>query len=306
MPRQRTHDRVISATAARNHGVVSRAELLRQDVPATLIDDRVRSRQLVLLHRGVYALGHAELRPEGWWYAGVAAYGDHAALSHASAGVLWDIHDAALFPVHVSLAGRTAARRRRGLRAHRAPALLPAELDVHKGIPVTSVARTILDLAATVRGRRLEQVVRRAARVRRFDLREQHDALERHRQARGAPELGRLLAALEGRGTDDFRSTMEIAFVQLCEDYGLPSPVVNGLVLGERVDFHWPGTKLVVETDGFEFHAMPTSFVNDRRRDQKLTLAGYTVVRFTWEQVTTDAAQTARTLSTLLRQHGVR
>jgi hypothetical protein len=306
MPRQRTQDRVISAAAARTYGVVSRATLLAAGVPRTLIDDRVRTRQLIVLHRGVYALGHAQLRPEGWWFAAVAAYGDHAALSHASAAALWDIWDGPLRPVHVSLAGRTGARKRRGVRPHRAVDLVPEEMTMVKEIRATTVSRTILDLAATVRGRRLEQVVRRASQRRIFDLRDQRTVLDRHPRQRGAPELGRLLVALHGRGTDDFRSRMEIAFAQLCDDYGLPRPVVNGLLLGERVDFHWPGTTLVVETDGFEFHAMPTTFAADRARDQKLTLAGYTVVRFTWDQVTGAARATAMTVSTLLAQCRVR
>jgi hypothetical protein len=306
MPRQRTHDRVISATAARNHGVVPRAALLTNGVPLTLIDDRVRTRQLVVLHRGVYAFGHAQLRPEGWWFAAVAAYGCNAALSHHSAASLWGLLDASLLPVHVSLLGRTAARKRRGVRPHRAPELCLDELAVRNEIRVTTVSRTILDLSAKVRGRRLEQVVRRAARLRLFDLRDQRVVLDRHPRHPGAPELGRLLATMEGRGTDDLRSPMEIAFAQLCDDYGLPRPVANGIVLGERVDFHWPGTTLVVETDSFEFHAMPTTFANDRRRDQKLTLAGYTVVRLTWDQVTADACATAATISALLSQRRVR
>jgi hypothetical protein len=306
MPRQRTHDRVISATAARNHGVVTRAMLLAEGVPLTLIDDRVRTRQLVVLHRGVYALGHARLRPEGWWFAAVAAYGMHAALSHRSAAALWELADAPSFPIHVSLAGRTAARKRRGVRPHRAPALCDDEITVRNEIRVTTVARTILDLAADVRGRRLEQVIRRASRRRRFDLTEQRAVLERHPRHRGAPELARLLIALQGRGTDDFRSRMEIAFAQLCDDYAMPRPTLNAVVLGERVDFHWPGTTLVIETDGFEFHSMPTAFVADRRRDQKLMLAGYTVVRLTWDQVAGDAEATAAMVSTLLTQCRVR
>jgi hypothetical protein len=306
MPRQRTHDRVISATAATNHGVVPRATLLGAGVPLTLIDDRVRTRQLVVLHRGVYALGHAQLRPEGWWFAAVAAYGRHGVLSHQSAASLWGLLDAPLRPIHVSLAGRSAARRRRGVRPHRVSALCRDEVTVRDEIPVTTVSRTILDLSAKVRGRRLEQVVRRAARLRLFDLRDQRAVLDRHPRQAGAPELGRLLAAMHGRGTDDLRSRMEIAFAQLCDDYGLPRPVANGVLLGERVDFHWPGTTLVVETDSFEFHAMPTTFANDRRRDQKLTLAGYTVVRLTWDQVTADARATAATVSALLSQRRVR
>jgi hypothetical protein len=306
MPRQRAHDRVISATAARFHGVVPRATLLAEGVPLTLIDDRVRTRQLVVLHRGVYALGHARLRPEGWWFAAVAAYGHDAALSHHSAASLWGLLDASLLPVHVSLPGRSSARKRRGVRPHRAPALCPEEITVRNEIRVTTVSRTILDLSVKVRGRRLEQVVRRATRLRLFDLRDQHAVLARHPHQPGAPELGRLLATMRGRGTDDFRSSMETVFAQLCDDYGLPRPVVNGLLLGERVDFHWPGTTLVVETDSFEFHAMPTTFADDRRRDQKLALAGYTVIRLTWDQVTADARATAATVSTLLSQRRVR
>jgi hypothetical protein len=302
MPRQRAHDSVISATAARHHGVVPRAVLVEAGVPETVIDERVRSRALVILFRGVYALGHAELRPEGWWLAAVASYGSRAALSHASAGALWGICEAPTFPVHVSLTDRAGARGRRRVVTHRPEALPADELATRQEIRVTTVARTLLDLAGQTRGRRLEQVVRNASRLRRFDLREQRAVLDRHPRQRGAPELGRLLAALDGRGTDDFRSRMEIAFAQLCDDYGLPRPVVNGLVLGERVDFRWPGTTLVVETDGFAFHAMPTTFAADRRRDQKLALAGFTVVRLTWEQVTVEADATAHTIATLLSQ----
>ena len=302
MPSQRAHDRVISALAAERHGVVARSLLLEHGIPLWLIDERVQTRQLVVLHRGVYALGHAELRAEGWWLAAVESYKSRAVLSHDTAAALWGLVDAPTFPVHVSAPGRSGVRRRRGVVPHR-PDTLPAdEVTVHRAIPVTTVARTILDVAAAVRGRRLEQVVRRAARLRRFDRRDQLALVERHLHHRGAPELGRLLVALDGRGTDDFRSQMEVAFAQLCDDYGLARPIINGHVLGERVDFHWPDARLVVETDGFEFHAMPTTFADDRRRDQKLTLAGYTVVRLTWEQVTADAARTARTISALLQR----
>lgn len=303
MPRQRTHDAVISALATAQHGVVSRAQLVARDVPPTLIDDRVRTRQLVLLHRGVYALGHAQLTAEGWWLAAVASYRPPAVLSHGSAAALWGLTDEGWRrPIHVTVAGRAAARRRRGVQPHRRAVLLEDELTMVREIPVTTVARTILDVAATVRGRALEQVIRRAARLRLFDRREQVRVLDRHPRDRGAAELGRLLVALEGRGTADVRSRLEVAFAQLCDDHGLPRPRINAMVLGERVDFSWPGTTLVIETDGFEFHSMPTTFAADRRRDQKLTLAGFTVIRLTYDQVVGDAAATAATVSTLLSQ----
>jgi hypothetical protein len=300
MARQLDHDRVISALAAARHGVVSRRLLLEHGIGADTIDMRLRQRRLVGVHRGVYALGHAALTDEGRWIAAVDALGGDGVLSHHSAARLWELRDAALLPVHVTISRRSGVPRRPGLRPHRVTALHDDEVTEHRAVRVTTVARTILDLAATVRGRHLEQVVRRASRVRRFHLSEQRALLARHPRLPGAPELGRLLVALHGRGTDDFRSRMEIAFAQLCDDHGLPRPVVNGLVAGERVDFHWPVARLVVETDGFEFHAMPTTFADDRRRDQKLTLAGYTVIRLTWEQVTAEARATAATIYALL------
>jgi uncharacterized protein DUF559 len=300
MARQLDHDRLMSAIAARRHGVLARAVLLDAGIGAGTIDDRLRQGRLVSLHRGVYSLGHAQLTDAGWRLAAVDAYGSGAALSHLSAGVLWGIVEGPLFPVHVSLAKRSGIAMRERTKLHRLMRFDADEVTVRDAIPLTTVSRTILDLAASVRGRRLEQVVRRASRLRRFDLREQQILLNRYRHRPGAPELGRLLAALHGRGTDDFRSRMEIAFAQLCDDYGLPRPVVNGIVLGERVDFHWPGTTLVVETDSFEFHTMPTTFANDRRRDQRLTLAGYTVIRLTWDQVTGDARATAAIIAALL------
>jgi very-short-patch-repair endonuclease len=107
---------------------------------------------------------------------------------------------------------------------------------------------------------------------------------------------------LRGTGTADLRSRMEIAFMQLCDDFGLPRPWSNRVVRGERVDFSWPRSTLTVEADGFEFHSMPTSFADDRARDQKLTPAGYTVLRLTYEQVTADRSATAGTVDTMLRR----
>jgi very-short-patch-repair endonuclease len=301
MSRQLAHDRVIAQLASERHGVVSRRMLVAHGIAAETIDLRVRQRRLVLLHRGVYALGHAELRREGRWLAAVEAYGADAALSRGTAATHWGLQDGAVLPAHVAVGRRGGIVQRRGTRIHRVD-LSADEVVVREGIPTTTVARTLLDLAAEVRGRRLEQVVRRATRLRRFDLTAQQAMLARHPRAPGAAELGGLLARLAGRGTDDLRSRLEEAFAQLCDDHGLPRPRINAIILGERVDFSWPASSLVVETDGFEFHSMPTTFAADRARDQKLTLAGYTVVRLTYDQVIGDPAGTARSVSALLTQ----
>jgi hypothetical protein len=301
MSRQLDHDRLIARLAAERHGVVSRRLLRDHGISAETIDLRVRQRRLVLLYRGVYAFGHAELRREGRWLAAVEAYGADAALSHGTAAVHWDIHDGAIVPVHVSVCRRSGIVPRPGTVVHRVD-LREEDVLVRDGIRTTTVARTLVDLAAEVRGRRLEQVVRRASRGRRFDLVAVETTIERHPRAPGASELARLVRSLAGRGTDDVRSRLEEAFAQLCDDCGLPVPRVNAIVMGERVDFSWPRSTLIVETDGFEFHSMPTTFAADRRRDQKLTLAGYTVVRFTYDQVVNEPIATARVISTLLSQ----
>jgi Protein of unknown function (DUF559) len=301
MSRQLDHDRQIAALAAERYGVVSRRVLLEHGLSPATIDLRVRQRRLVLLHRGVYAVGHAQLRREGRWLAAVEAYGEDAALSHRTAALHWDIDDGPVVPVHVSVRRRSGIARRAGTEIHRVD-LRDDEVIVRDGIRTTTVARTLLDVAARVRGRRLEQMVRRASRGRRFDRGAVEAMIERHHRAPGAVELGRLLTALTGRGTGDARSGLETAFAALCDDHGLPRPRINAIILGERVDFSWPRSTLIVETDGFEFHSMPTTFAADRRRDQKLTLAGYTVVRLTYDQVVGDPAATARTVSALLAQ----
>ena len=301
MTRQSDHDRIIAAVAARQHGVVARRQLLDAGVPGHIVDDRVATRRLVLLHRGVYALGHAELRREGHWLGVVLACGPSAVLSHRTAAIHWGIWEGPVSPVHVTTPRNAGRKARRTLVAHRAD--LPADERTRRaGIPTTSVARTTLDLAIDVRGRALEQVVRRSSRQRLFDLREHWTVIERRPHHPGSVALGGLLAVLRGTGTADLRSRMEIAFMQLCDDFDLPRPLANRVVCGERVDFSWPRSTLIVETDGFEFHAMPTTFAADRARDQKLTLAGYTVLRLTYAQVTADRAATAKTVGTMLRR----
>jgi hypothetical protein len=301
MTRQSDHDRVISSLAARQYGVVARRQLLDAGVPAHIIDDRVKTQRLLCLHRGVYASGHRELRREGRWLACVLACGPRAVVSHGTAAIHWGLWEGPESPTHITTPRSGGRKQRRGMVAHRAD--LPADERTERaGIPVTSVARTTLDLAIRVRGRDLEQVVRRSSRRRLFDLVEYRRVVARRPHHPGAPELARLLVALEGRGTDDLRSRMETAFAQLCDDFGLPRPLANRIIEGQRVDFSWPRSTLIVETDSFEFHSMPTTFANDRTRDQKLTLAGYTVLRLTYAQVTADRAATAAVVDTMLQR----
>ena len=131
----------------RQYGVVTRGQLLAAGVGETGIKERVRTGRLIRLHRGVFALGHRELRREGHWLAAVLACGPGAVLSHVDAAAHWNIRQSAAALVHVTVPTRAGRVRRRGLRIHRSGRLAAEQVTVHEGIPVTTLARTLLDLA---------------------------------------------------------------------------------------------------------------------------------------------------------------
>jgi very-short-patch-repair endonuclease len=284
----------VAALLDRQLGVVHRDQLRVAGLSDTAIRGRIGSGVLLRVHRGVYAAGHRALRSEARWLAAVLACGDGAALSHRSAAALWGLRASGRERVDVTAPGS------RGLRdplidLHRAR-LEPAEVTVHGGIPVTTVARTLGDLAGVVPGPALERALTQAESVGLYD----HDALravsERFRGRRGARALH---AAL--RTPPAFtRSELEARMLALCDAYELPRPHVNVRVCGHEVDFLWPAARLIVETDGYAFHRSRAAFERDRRRDAELILAGYRVIRITHARLSTDAAGVAATIRALL------
>lgn len=237
--------------------------------------------------------------------AAVLACGPRAVLSHTDAGAHWGLLPARGSLIHVTTparSGRVPDRRR--IRLHRVGTLTEDERTIESGIPVTAPARTLLDLAATLRPRALEDAIAQAERLALFDLVAVRKVLGAHPRQHGAPTLRGVLDRLASTGTADTRSPLEVALMQLCDDHGLPAPTANVAIAGFIVDFHWPGTDLIVETDGFSYHRMPSAFETDRNRDQVLMLAGYRVVRFTYNQVTRRRQQTARRLRDLLARSG--
>jgi very-short-patch-repair endonuclease len=187
------------------------------------------------------------------------------------------------------------------IRLHRIGTLRRWECALNDGMPTTTVARTLLDLSPLLRPRAMEDVIAQANRLGLFDLLAVRRCLAEHPRQHGAPALRRLLDDLEGVGAADLRSTLEVKLLQLCDDHGLPRPAANTYVAGFLVDFHWPGTTLIVETDGYAYHSTRTAFERDRERDQALTLAGYTVVRFTYNQVTRTPEAVAHRIRRLMR-----
>ena len=221
------------------------------------------------------------------------ACGPGAALGHASAAALWalGLGDAEEISVIVPADAR---RRRPGLRIHRARDL-GDDVTVHHGIAVTTPARTILDLAATLERRPLEVLLDRADNAQLADVPSLEAVARAHAGHRGARRLLRALGA-HIPGTTLTRSELEERFLVLCRDHGLPQPRVNAMVARLEVDFLFADAGLIVETDGYAYHRTRHQFERDRDRDAILTRAGYRTLRFTYRQITTGPRVVAATI----------
>jgi hypothetical protein len=280
-------DQRIATFAATHHGVISFAELRALGVGEDAIQHRLAMGRLHRLHKGIYSVGHMLVSRQGRWRAAVLASGTGAVLSHWDAAANLELLASRAGLIHVtrpSSSGRDPDPAR--VRLHRVRTLRSWECTLIDVIPTTTVARTLLDLSPLLRPRAIEDVIGRADRLGLFDLVAARRCLAEHPRQHGAPALRRLLDSLAGVGAADVRSILEVQFLQLCDDHGVPAPVANTTVAGVLVDFHWAGTKVLVELDGYAYHSSRAAFERDRERDQHLTLAGYTVVRFTYKQVT--------------------
>jgi len=292
-------DRVIATLAARQWGVVSRGQLLDAGLSATVVRDRVRSGGLLRLHRGVYAVGHAKLRCEGHWLAAVLAVGPGAVLSHRDAAGLHGLRPANHMQVDVTTLRQP--RSIRGIAIHRTTVLEAEDVTRVRGIPTTTVARTLVDLAGIVPRDHLTKAVKEAERQRSFDLRAVEAAMARTRgrTGRGHRALREALKEYAALGLSASDSALEDAFLRLVQRAGLRKPVTNVLVEGFRVDAVWRTQRVAVELDGWEFHRSRAAFERDRERDAVLTAAGWRVVRFTHNQVTRRPDAVLQTLRRL-------
>jgi len=280
--------------AARQHGVVSLRQLREAGLGEGAIRRRIASGRLHPMHRGVYAVGHARVVGVGRMWAAVLAYGGSrvAVLSHLSAAAVWDLVP---WP---STADVTVAERRRsigGVRVHRSRSLSRDDrtLDPEHGLPVTTVARTLIDLADVLSPHRLERICHRAEHLRLLDV----SSIPPGR--RGARRLRAALATLTHAPPQITRSDLEERFLALVASAGLPRPRVNEDRGPSCADFLWPELNLVVETDGARTHNTDTAFHADRRRDVDLKVAGLETVRFTWDHIQNDPRWVERALRTL-------
>jgi very-short-patch-repair endonuclease len=286
--------RVVAEIARRQHGVISRRQLVGLGLDRGAIDWRLRSGRLHRVHRGVYAFAPGRLSQRSHWLAAVLAYGEEAVLSHLSAAALWGLLGQR-GPVDVTcLRGRPG---RHLIRLHRTP-IEPDERTSRNGIPTTTVARTLLDLAQIVDPVQVKRAWEEADRLNLLQLKAVMVACDRAGTRRGSGTIRRLLS--EARAATVTRSPLEDRFLAFCRDHRLPTPATNILILGKEVDAYWPSNGLAVELDSFEFHRHRAAFERDRARDAAFLAAGYRVIRLTDRRLETEASEVAAQLRELL------
>jgi Transcriptional regulator, AbiEi antitoxin/Protein of unknown function (DUF559) len=287
----------VAERLAEQWGVISRAQLGEAGVAPATVDYWVRSGRLRSLHRGVYAAGGTVLRAEGHRLAAVLACGSGAVLSHRSAAAHWE-----LLPTSQERIDVTAPRSRQGvpgIRLHTSRSLDAKDTTSHENIPITTVHRTLLDLAATARDDQLERALAQAMYLQLYDQRAIDDVIGRSNGRRGTSVL-RDATKQEPQIT---KSMWEIRMLALVRGAGLPEPITNRSLHAPDhgvcyPDFYWPAYDLIVETDGWEAHRTLAAFRSDRAKDAALTAAGYKVLRFTWD---VEDATVLRRLRALLQ-----
>jgi very-short-patch-repair endonuclease len=279
-------DTRLAALAAAQHGVVATRQLLNVGYSHHAIHTRMAAGRLHRLHRGVYAVGHTRISMRGRWLAAVLACGPHSFLSHRTAAALHDLRARTTGEIDV-----TAPSKHRfdtdadAVRCHvsRRP-LHPADTTTVDAIPVTSVPRTLLDLAETLGPQQLRSTLEAAQRQDLLNFLALDALIARSPGRHGIRPLTEALSHLRDEAPWT-QSELERRFLELIRDAGLPEPQCNVIVDGVVVDFYWPQHELIVEVDGYRFHKTKRSFEEDRRRDARHAVGGRRVIRATHARI---------------------
>jgi very-short-patch-repair endonuclease len=302
----------IAEVAARQHGAVTLPQLRELGLTDRAVSRRVATGRLHRLHRGVYRVGPL-VAPYLREMAAVLACGPGARASHRSAAWLLELgpEPGSTSPPEVTVPFSRLVRRP-SIRVYRARYLEPGggagdaadQATTAHGIPVTSPGRTLVDLAAVLPTRDLEEAVARAARNGLVTLDALAALVDRHR---GLPGIGTLAEVLGRDGGPAFtRSELERRFVDQVRRFGLPSPRFNVEVAGYEVDCWFAAERLVVELDGRAYHRSWRSQKNDRRRDRDLAGQGIQVVRVTWDELAREPDKTMAGVIQALALRGAR
>lgn len=283
-----------SSVAARQYGVLSCEQLTACGVTDSMLRHWGSMGHSHRIHYGVYALGHPRLSRDARDMAAVLACGTGSALARRSAGARWLLLPEARGPVEVV---SYRDRRQPGIQNLVTTDLRPEAVTFRDSIPITTVTRTVLDLAAVLPREALSKVLHEAQVRRLLNPADLVATLRECPGRRGAATLRALL----GDGVPRTRSELERRFLLLARRAGLPVPETNIAIDLEaqrfEVDVLWPAQRLVVELDGYGFHGTRRAFERDRERDQVLAAAGYVTLRCTWRQLEDAPRETIERLA---------
>jgi Protein of unknown function (DUF559)/Transcriptional regulator, AbiEi antitoxin len=268
-------DARMAAIAARQHGVITSAQLLSAGLAYSGISKRAADGRLHRKHRSVYAVGQPRLSQEGEWMAAILACGSGAFVASLNAAVHLKLWRRRVTDIHVLMPrGRRAPR---GVQARTYRRLDARDVTRRDGMPVTTVPRTLVDLSDVLTPHQLANVIHEAAFRNLFDERAVHAAIDRANGRHNLDVLAKALA-LNKAGSAGTKSEREDRFLALTSRSGLPEPLVNTHIEELEVDFRWPQLNLVVEVDG-PGHTRPRTKHDDQQRDARLRAAGHTILR---------------------------
>ena len=277
-PQSHSFDREVAALAERQHGVVALRQLIAIGLSGQSVKRRVRAGRLHMVCPGVYAVGHRRLSASGRIMAAVLLHGPDAVASHRTAAMLWDLLPPRGRDVYVTVPASGRAKRR-GIVLEQVRNVHERDRAMRDGIPVTALARTLIDVVGYESEERVERALEQAERMGLLDGRAVDEACARAPTRRGVKRIRRRLAQHRAPATS--RSALERRFLILCRKAGLPLPAMNVWIEDCEVDAVWLDEKVVVELDAFHTHKTRAAFEKDRKRDAKLQSLGYRVIRIT-------------------------
>jgi very-short-patch-repair endonuclease len=288
-------ERAIAKIASRQDNVITGEQLRSAGLGRGAVAHRVKVRTMQRLHTNVYLLGAAPPTPMARARAAALAYGADAVVSHRSAASLYGLLQDTGGDVDVTVVGR-CPRQKPGIRRHRVAALARSDVTVMKGLRITSVARTICDLAATESARDTEHAFQEALFREVVTDRSLEAVLDREPTRRGAPVIRSLIK--DPRLT---RSERERRLLRLIKAAQLPKPLTNVPIHGYKADIYWPQHHLILEFDGWQGHGHRLAFEKNRKRDQVLIANGLRVMRVTDRQLTHEPIAIVARIAQALR-----
>jgi very-short-patch-repair endonuclease len=288
------------------HGVFTLEQLRTLGLTASAVRKRKATGRLHRVHRGVYSLAPSELlSARGRYMSAVLACGPGAVLSHRSAADLLDLRRTDRRRIDVTIPGRER-RRVAGIDVHRSQTLTTADFTTVDGIPCTTIPRTIVDLGAVLPTRAVERAIEQADVLEVLDYRKLDAVRKRNRHTRAAKRMASILA--DHTTAAPTESDLEELLLARLRQAGLPAPQRQLYIDpgdGEqpiRADFAWRDQRLVVEADSSRYHSTRRAFEGDRRRDQRLMIAGWRVIRITWRQLRDEPQRLVALIAAALSQ----